>query len=131
MDGIMNDIENSEKTLYDLLIILCDILSSENIVYHEEILCQFIRTIELQGKPLKLFIQITFKHKHLRSALENTFRNMSYTAYKNILEVMQEMWPEDIEMINHLQHIAHTVSSGLKHNASIHHILCDAEIIGR
>jgi hypothetical protein len=116
----MSDFENSKKDLYDLLLILCDMLSSENIAYHEEILCQFVRTIELQGSPLRPFIQIAMKHKHLRSILEYTFRNISHASHQRILGVMQEVWPEDMEMIHRLEHAAHIVSLGFKHNGSPH-----------
>ena len=106
----MDKIENSEKTLYDLLMILCDMLLSENTECHAKIICQFIRTIELQGKPIKPFIKIILKHKHFRSTLANTFRNTSHASHRKILEVMEEMWPEDIEMVKYLQHTADIIS---------------------
>jgi hypothetical protein len=35
---------------------------------------------------------------------------------------MQEVWPEDVEMTNRLEHAAHMVSGGFKHDGSIPHI---------
>lgn len=118
----MNDFEYTEKNLYDLLFILCDMLSSENISSHEEIVCGFIKTIELEGKPLKPFIKIMMKHKHLRSTLKNTALNISYGSQKKILGIMSEAWPEDIDVINRLQHVAYMLHLGAKNNTPLPHM---------
>ena len=110
----MTDFEYTEKNLYDLLLILCDMLSSENISSHEEILCEFIKKTELEGKPLRPSLKLMNKYTRLRATLEYTSCNLSYNSQKKILDIMEEMWPEDSEVIQQLQHAAENMHSSYK-----------------